>query len=60
MMNKKEYMKPTMRVVKLQHKFQLLDGSPTTSSVTSVKGNVFDIDSFESDEVYTSGGGKAR
>lgn len=30
-MKKKEYQKPTMRTVKLQHRHQILTGSPYTS-----------------------------
>ena len=29
-LSKQEYMKPAMRVVKLQHKCQILNGSPET------------------------------
>ena len=46
---KKIYLKPAVRVVKLQHRCHMLTGSPTP--VTGVNGNVFD--SVESDEGYT-------
>ena len=45
---KREYLKPGVREVKLQHRCHMLAGSPT--AVTSVNGNVFD--SVESDEGY--------
>ena len=45
---KKEYFKPSMKVVKLQHKCQILSGS---SPAKSVKGNVFD-GGIDSDEEY--------
>ena len=34
-MNKKEYQKPTMKVVELQHRTMLLSGSPLGSVQTS-------------------------
>ena len=34
-MNKKEYQKPAMRIVRIQHKFQILAGSNPVSSVNS-------------------------
>ena len=40
--SKKEYFKPSMKVVKLQHKCQLLSGS----QVTSVRSNLGDDDAF--------------
>ncbi|MBR3080017.1 MAG: hypothetical protein IKH01_09455 [Prevotella sp.] len=46
---KKEYMNPTMRVVRLQQKSYILSGSPET--VNSVNGNVFD-ETIESDAGY--------
>jgi hypothetical protein len=37
-MNKKDYQKPTMKVVKLQHKCHIMAGSPYETS-TSGQGN---------------------
>ena len=45
---KKEYFKPSMKVVKLQHSGIICGSSP----VKSVNGNVFDGD-IDSDEGYT-------
>ena len=47
---KKEYMKPAVQVVKLQHQ-GIICTSPGGSRVTSVAGGVFD--DIESDEGYT-------
>ena len=44
---KREYMSPTMLVVKLQHRSNIL----LTTSVNEVRGNVFD--SVSSDEGYS-------
>ena len=49
---RKEYIKPAMQVVKLQHQ-GIICTSPGSSSVTSVDGGVFD--DIESDEGYTGG-----
>jgi len=45
---KKDYLKPAMRVVELQHSGIICGSSPAKS----VKGNVFDGD-IDSDEGYT-------
>ncbi|MGX8696630.1 MAG: hypothetical protein ACSW8D_09610 [Prevotella sp.] len=45
---KKIYFKPGVREVKLEHRHQMLAGSPT--EVTGVNGNVFN--SVESDKGY--------
>ena len=47
---KKEYMKPSMKVVQLQHRSQLLQASPA-GQATYVRGNVFD-GGISSDEDY--------
>ena len=47
---KKNYQKPAMKVVQLQHGKQLLQGSPG-SQATYVRGNVFD-GGISSDEEY--------
>ena len=49
---KKEYIKPAVQVVKLQHQ-GIICTSPGDSSVTSVGGGVFD--DIESDEGYNGG-----
>jgi len=49
---RKEYIKPAMQVVKLQHQ-GIICTSPGGSSVRSVGGGVFD--DIESDEGYTGG-----
>ena len=46
---KKNYHKPSMKVVQLQHRSQLLQASP---AVMSVRGNVFEDDIY-SDDGYT-------
>ena len=46
---KKNYQKPSMKVVQLQHRSQLLIASPA-GRATSVGGNVFE--DFSSDEDY--------
>ena len=43
---KREYMKPTMKVVELQHQHQLLAGSP----LDSVDINLDEEDDFEIDD----------
>ena len=48
---KKNYQKPAMKVVQLQHGRQLLQGSPD-GQATYVRGNVFD-GGISSDEEYT-------
>ncbi len=48
---KKNYQKPAMKVVQLQHGRQLLQGSPA-GQATYVRGNVFD-GGISSDEEYT-------
>jgi hypothetical protein len=49
-MVKKNYQKPSMKVVKLQHRSRLLDASPA-GRATSVRGNVFE-GGISSDEEY--------
>jgi hypothetical protein len=49
---KKEYIKPAVQVVKLQHQ-GIICTSPSGSRVTSVRGGVFD--DIESDEGYHGG-----
>jgi hypothetical protein len=49
-MVKKNYQKPSMKVVKLQHRSRLLDASPSDRA-TQVRGNAFDGD-ISSDEGY--------
>ena len=39
--SKKEYFKPSMKVVKLQHKCQLLTGSEVTSVRSNLGGDAF-------------------
>ena len=41
---KREYMKPTMKVVELQHQHQLLAGSLTSTSTNLDKEDDFEID----------------
>ena len=56
-MNKKEYMKPAMRVVLIQQQAQLLAGSGG-DTFTKTSTNLGDDDDFEfvgSDEDYTGG-----
>ena len=41
---KREYMKPTMKVVELQHQHQLLAGSLTSTSTNLDEGETLTID----------------
>ena len=49
---KREYMKPTMKVVELQHQHQLLTGSP----LDSVDINLDEEDDFEIDDTPAGDG----
>ena len=49
---KREYMKPTMKVVELQHQHQLLAGSP----LDSVNTGLDEEDYFEIDDTPASDG----
>jgi len=49
---KREYMKPTMKVVELQHQHQLLTGSP----LDSVDINLDEEDDFEIEDTPASDG----
>ena len=51
-MNKKEYMKPAMRVVMLQHQQQLLGGS----NLRSLGSNLNEDDDLTDDITYGGGG----
>ena len=54
-MNKKDYQKPAMRVVLLQHQQHLLDGSYGVNSVDSNLDDEDDIIFGGSDTGYTGG-----
>ena len=41
-MNKKDYQKPTMKVVKLQHRSQILAGSPYSMTTTGGREQLSD------------------
>ena len=49
-MNKKEYMKPAMRVVKLQHKNHILAGSGGAKGVSNSDGITWKDGGFTSGE----------
>ena len=50
---KKQYMKPAMQVVELQHMTQLLTGSPLTSTNTTGLAPLDDLDIDEDTPVGT-------
>ena len=53
-MNKKEYMKPAMRVVKIQHTGMLMTSGTFTTTSTNMTGDD-DLIFGGSDEGYTGG-----
>ena len=55
-MKRKDYQKPAMRVVKLQHRGQILAGSPEVKSMRGNSGVGYGGDDSE----YTDGGGYIR
>ena len=47
-MKRKDYQKPTMRVVKLQHRTCMLTGSPLTSTSTQINATTTGPQGFDS------------
>ena len=49
-MKKKQYQKPAMQVVQLQHHHQLLSGSPGAKSLVNEENIGWDADGIEGDD----------